>query len=306
MALSAVSRAWRCAAVTLGFGFATLPAHAGTPEDGRRAYDGGNFTDAMGIWADLSRQGDAQAEFGLGLLYDLGNGTQANPQTAFFWYNAAAEAGLPAAEFNVAAMYDAGRGVAQSSENAAVWYAKAASHGHHRAQYDLGLLYEQGVGVPRNPGAAAAWLRDAAEGGISAARQRLKTLKASIHDQPTGELSPVTPVSPAKNATLVPLGHDLSVELVWTAPAEVRPVHYQVQVRELGGSTLRTVFTASVDETATVVTVPGDADFYVWNVDAVARDGTRALGDWTWFSVGTPQGKEQSVASAPEAPRIGH
>ncbi len=306
MALTPACRGRCFAAALLACGLPWVAAHAATPDDGRRAYDAGHFTDAMGIWAELSRRGNAEAEFGLGLLYDLGNGTPANPATAFFWYLAAAEDGLPEAEFNVAAMYDSGRGVAQSAEIAAVWYAKAAAHGHHRAQFDLGLLYEQGVGVPRNPGAAAAWMRDAAAGGITAAGDRLKALEATIPDKPAGGLTAVTLVSPPRNATLPLPGKAASVELVWSAPPEPRPVHYEVQVRELGSSTLQTVFTASVTETATLVPLPANADFYVWNVSTVGRDGSHAVGDWNWFTVGTPPDSQQSMASVPGATHSGH
>jgi hypothetical protein len=344
-------RACRFAAGMVVLGVYTMPATAATPEEGRRAYDAGHFTDAMGIWSALSRQGNAEAEFGLGLLYDLGNGTPEDPETAFFWYKAAADAGLPAAEFNIAAMYDSGRGVAQSTENAALWYAKAAAHEHHRAQFDLGLLYERGEGVPRNPDAAAAWFRKSAEGGLPAAAARLKALTTAASNQtppnqtppnqtppdharpdhtrpdhtrpdhthpdhtpsnqtpwgrPSGPMAAVTLASPARNAVVTLTGDGPTVELVWVGPAEPQPTHYEVQVRELGGPTLRTVFAASVSETATFVHLPANSDFYVWNVNTVGRDGTSAPGDWNWFTVGPPASSEQSIASAPGASNPHH
>ena len=295
MALTA-PRACHYAAGMLLFGFCSMPVQAATPEDGRRAYDAGHFTDAMGIWSELSKQGNAEAEFGVGLLYDLGNGTPEDPQAAFFWYKLAADADLPEAEFNVAAMYDSGRGVAQSSASAALWYAKAAAHGHHRAEYALGLLYADGDGVPRNPEAAAAWLHKAAQGGLPAAADRIRTLQAD----PTGradKLTPVTLTSPARDVIFAPTGTNITVPLVWTAPAEAKPVHYEIQVRELGGPKMRTVLTASSTETATLVQLPANPNFYVWNVSTVARDGSRAPGDWGWFSIGPASQSGQSMAS---------
>ncbi len=277
-----------------------MPAGAVTPEDGRRAYDAGRFTDAMGIWAELSRQGNAEAALGLGWLYDLGNGTPASSETAFVWYMTAAEAGLPAASFNVATMYDSGRGVAQSRELAALWYAKAAVRGHHRAQFDLGLLYEQGDGVPRNRDAAASWLRQAADGGLAAAATRLKALAGAAEHRPGGQLVAAALSAPARDANLALTNENPAVELVWLAPAQPQPVHYEVQVRELGGPTLRTVFIGSFSETATLVRLPMAADFYVWNVDTVGQNGSHASSDWGWFSVGAPAPSEQSVASIPE------
>lgn len=289
----------RCfVAGALLLGFRSVPANAATPEEGRRAYDAGHFTDAMGIWAELSRLGNAEAELGLGLLYDLGNGTQQNSQTAFLWYNAAAEAGLPAAEFNVAAMYDSGRGVAQSNQNAALWYAKAAAHGHHRAQFALAQLYEHGEGVPQNPDLATAWLRDAADGGLPAAAVRLQALARSPNTRPSGPLTAVALVSPVRNATLALTGANLAVELVWTATLQPQPVHYEVQVRQLDGPTLRTIYTASMAHSATIVPMAASSNFYVWNVDTVGQDGTHVPGDWNWFSIEAEARSDQSMASA--------
>ena len=303
MALSARA-ACRLATGMLLLGLCSMSAVAATPEDGRRAYDAGHFSDALGIWAELSRAGNAEAEFGLGLLYDLGNGTAQDPETAFFWYKTAAEAGFPEAEFNVAAMYDSGRGVKQSVDNAALWYARAAARGHLRAQYDLGLLYDQGEGVPSNPDAAAAWLRKAAGGGLAAAASRLKLLQATAAPRPSGQLVGATLAVPTRNAALTLADGNPAVELVWQAPAEPQPVHYEVQI--LGGPNLKPVFSASLVTTATVAHLPANADFYLWKVDTVGQDGAEAPADWSWFSTNPATGPHQSVASAPEASHAGH
>ena len=303
MALSARA-ACRLAAGMLLMGLWAMPAVAATSEEGRRAYDAGHFSDALGIWAELSQAGNAEAEFGLGLLYDLGNGTAQDPETAFFWYKTAAEAGLPEAEFNVAAMYDSGRGVAQSADNAAAWYARAAARGHLRAEYDLGLLYDQGVGVPRNPDAAAAWLRSAAGGGLAAAASRLKLLQATAAPRPNGRLVEATLAVPTRNAALTLADGNPTVELVWQAPAEPQPVHYEIQI--LGGPNLKPVFSASVVTTATVARLPPNADFYLWKVETVGKDGAVASADWSWFSASPATGPHQSIASAPEASHAGH
>jgi hypothetical protein len=288
-----------CIAIALS---AAAGSGATTSEDGRRAYDAGHFSDAMGIWSELSRQGNAEAAFGLGLLYDLGNGTPEDAAAAFSWYQVAAQAGLPTAEFNVAAMYDSGRGVPRDAEKAALWYAKAAAHGHHRAQYDLGLLYADGEGVPRNPDAAAAWLHEASAGGITAAQERLRTL---AHDRPTGALLPVTLASPSKNETLPLTGQGQPAELVWLAPAEPEPVHYEIEVREIGGSTIETIFRAQLTTTAVSVALPPRPGFYVWNVDTVGPTGIHVPGVWNWFSVGAPAPSPGTALGAAPAPAPG-
>jgi hypothetical protein len=271
---------------------AALSAQAATPEDGRRSYDAGRFTDAMGIWAELSREGNAEAAYGIGMLYDLGNGTKEDPSAAFAWYKVAAEAGISAAEFNVGAMYDAGRGVAHDSASAASWYARAAARGHGRAEFDLGLLYEQGDGVPRNPDAAAAWFRDAGKAGIAAAGRRLKSLPGSLADKP----EPVNLTAPDRDAKLGLSANNPDVELVWTAPPEPWPARYEVEVRDFNGPDMPIVFDAIVTETADLVRLPMQAAFYVWNVVTIGPDGSRTPSDWDWFSVNP---SSQALASAP-------
>jgi hypothetical protein len=302
----ALSVTWvRCFPVcVLLLGACAIPVQAASPEDARRSYDAGHFADAMGIWAELSRDGNAEAAFGIGLMYDVGNGTEEDPRTAFFWYMKAAEAGLPAAEFNVAAMYDSGRGVAQNSADAALWYAKAAAHGHLRAEYDLALLYQQGDGVPHNPDAAAAWFRAAADGGLREAGVRLKALEAQAAvkrsvDRPT----PVSLVSPERNATVQITTDTPGVELVWVAPPESQPVRYEVQVYELSSSNMPAVLSASVTATATLARLPVHPDFYVWNVEAVARNGSRVSSQWNWFSVGPAAAAGRSVSALSGPPR---
>ena len=59
---------------------------AATADDGQRAYDAGRFEDAHRIWTALLKLG-AEAQAGLGLLYDLGQGTPREPATAYAWYD---------------------------------------------------------------------------------------------------------------------------------------------------------------------------------------------------------------------------
>jgi hypothetical protein len=295
LALSIVRRsaaAHRCAWLTGTLLIPALAAQAATPEDARRAYDAGRFTDAMGIWAQLSTQGNAEAAYGIGMLYDLGNGTREDPSAAFSWYKVAAEAGMPAAEFNVGAMLDAGRGVAQDYASAANWYARAAAHGHSRAQFNLGMLYEYGEGVPLNRVAAAVWYRLAAAGGISTAVSRPKPPAAPA----TGAIMPtaVTLTAPEQDAKVSLTKDSPNVELVWSAPPEPWPARYEVQVRDLNSSDLPVVFDRMVEETAVLAKVPDKSAFYVWNVVTIGPDGSRLASDWHWFSASA---STQSLAS---------
>ena len=144
---------------------------------GQSAYAAGRFVEALRIWRPLAESGDPRAAFGLGLLYDLGEGVGQDAAAAYVWYRTAAEAGVGPAEFNIAVMCDSGVGTARNAAEAAVWYARAAAHGIARAEYNLAQLYAAGDGVPRNLDVAKAWYAAAAADGLSAASSKLASLR---------------------------------------------------------------------------------------------------------------------------------
>jgi TPR repeat protein len=124
----------------------------------QRAYDAGRFEEARSTWAPLAEAGDPEAQAGLGLLYDLGQGVPRDAAKAYSWYKRAADAGLARALFNVAVMHDSGTGVPRDTAQAATWYARAAARGHGRAQYNLApamasrrTLPKRSSGIARPP-----------------------------------------------------------------------------------------------------------------------------------------------------------
>ena len=65
----------------------------------------------------LAENGDAEAQFGLGVCYSTGNGVQQSYSDAVKWYRMAAEQGNSAAQSNLGACYMNGNGVQQSYGN---------------------------------------------------------------------------------------------------------------------------------------------------------------------------------------------
>lgn len=57
----------------------------------------------------------------------------------------------------------------------------AAEQGDAQAQFGLAALYERGLGVPQNFRRAISWYRKAARQGYGPARNKLRTLGASLH-----------------------------------------------------------------------------------------------------------------------------
>ena len=84
-------------------------------------------------------QGDADAQYELGIMYAEGRGVPQNDAVAFAWYRQAAEAGVAAAQFNVGLMYSAGRGVPRDEAEAVTWYQQAAAQGLAEEAIDAGL-----------------------------------------------------------------------------------------------------------------------------------------------------------------------
>ncbi len=68
-----------------------------------------------------------------------------------------AEQGDAAAQYNLGVMYYGGYGVPQDYAEAVRWYRKAAEQGNAPAQYNLGVMYHTGQGVPQDYVYAHMW-----------------------------------------------------------------------------------------------------------------------------------------------------
>src|ERR1044071_6792135 len=110
------------------------------------------FSDEKNNVEDLYRaaeNGNIEAQYNLGWLYEEGEGTEKNLEVAFHWYQKAAENGNINAQYNLGYLYERGEGTEKNLEKAFYWYQKAAENGNLNAQYNLGYLYEKGEGIER-------------------------------------------------------------------------------------------------------------------------------------------------------------
>lgn len=90
----------------------------------------------------------------------------------------AAEQGNAAAEFNLGVMYENGQGVRQDYVQAVQWYRKASEQGDAQAQYNLGLMYYDGRGVRQDLALAQEWLGKACQNGDQNSCDNDQRLKA--------------------------------------------------------------------------------------------------------------------------------
>lgn len=98
--------------------------------------------------------------------FDSGNYTK-----AFQWYTKAAEQGDAGAQFDLGVMYGKGEGVLQDYKQAVKWYTKAAEQGHARAQSNLATMYYAGNGVLQDLVTAYAWANIASAGGAGSKKR---------------------------------------------------------------------------------------------------------------------------------------
>ena len=126
-----------------------------------------------------AKQGDAEAQFCLGLLYGEGRGVPQDYKQAVHWYTKAAEQGYAEAQYNLGIMYVSGDGVPKDYKQAVYWFKKAAEQGYAEAQFNLGVSYYNGQGIPQNYKFAYAWSSLAAAQGNEHAKKN-RTLAASF------------------------------------------------------------------------------------------------------------------------------
>ena len=140
-------------------------AAAGPLEDGNAAYRRGDYAAAMQILRPLAEQGNAIAQYNLGVMYEHGQGVAQNYAEAVKQYRLAADQGLAYAQNNLGHMYDEGRGVAENYPNALKWYRLAADQGSPDAQHKIGFLFALGYGVPQSDVEAVKWFQLATDRG---------------------------------------------------------------------------------------------------------------------------------------------
>ena len=112
-----------CAGFTLGL---TAPAWAGFDE-GEAAYQRGDYATAIREWRPLAKQGVADAQYNLGVMYGEGLGVPQDYAKAVGWWRKAAEQGHATAQYNLGVAYHNGEGVPQNYAQAHMWYNLAAS-----------------------------------------------------------------------------------------------------------------------------------------------------------------------------------
>lgn len=156
----------------------------------------------------LAQQGNAEAQYHLGMMFNNGIGVDKNPNKAFEWFQRSADGGDPLGAYKLGCYYygqfkgvvpvdekkalesklvaaRAGYSLAQIDvgmsfyhlekyDEALRWWEEAAAQGEPRALYGLSVSYKEGKAVPRDIARAYAYFKLAklaSEGRINANAQ---------------------------------------------------------------------------------------------------------------------------------------
>lgn len=165
--------------VICALNFLVCPAIAGDLENGMQFYGSKNYSKAVKSFKTAADQGNAMAQYNLGLMYAKGEGLAQDYQQALFWLRKAAEQGVALAAYNLAVMHDNGLGVARDYPQAITWYRKAAEQGVALAYFNLGVMYDNGLGIAQDYPQAVSSYRTAAERGIAQAQYNLAVMYES-------------------------------------------------------------------------------------------------------------------------------
>ena len=200
------------------------PVAAGqTFDEAVAAYDRGDYATAVRGFLVHAEQGDATAQYKLGVMYNYGWGVPedegrscalvpagcraglrpcaAQPRChvhqwarafsrdeaeAVRWYRLAADQGNAGAQLNLGFMYASGEGVLKDEAEAVRWYRLAADQGNARAQSNLGVMYASGEGVLKDEAEAVRWYRLAADQGNARAQFNLGFMYAKRRGRSQG------------------------------------------------------------------------------------------------------------------------
>jgi uncharacterized protein len=175
-------------ALVLSMSLAT-PVVAGPSEDAAAAYQRGDYATTLRLLLPLADQGDALAQFNLGVMYGKGQGVPQDYAEAVRWYRKAADQGNAQAQSNLGGAYDNGKGVPQDYAEAVKWYRKAADQGAALAQFNLGLMYNVGKGVPQDYVQAHKWYNLAAS-RLPASEAKNRDMAVKYRDGIAAKMTP--------------------------------------------------------------------------------------------------------------------
>lgn len=117
----------------------------------------------------LAEKGNAEAQYKVGEMYELGKSVPKDIQNALIWYEKAADQGHTKAGYKILYLEIQANGLNDFSKTQLGVLRQEAASGNPDAQYFLGKMYATGVGVPKSLNNALTWLNKATFNGVAEA-----------------------------------------------------------------------------------------------------------------------------------------
>ncbi len=160
--------------------FLVAPAWAQDHSNDLEVTQSTDFATSLSEWRKMAEQGQAIAQYNLGIIYEYGRGVKQNDVEAVKWYRKASVQGVSVAQYKLGVMYDNGWGVPPSDTEAVKWYSDAAEQGHPLAQHDLAFMYAAGSGIAQDHVRAYMWLNVAIANGNSLMIKHLNSVSGKL------------------------------------------------------------------------------------------------------------------------------
>ena len=159
-------------------------------DDAVDAYTRGEYAAAVRLYRPLAEQGNAEAQWRLGFMYEQGKGVPQDYSEAAKWYRLAAEQGNAPAQLGLGTLYYNGRGVPQDDAEAVKWYRLAAEQGDAEAHNNLGVMYANGKGVPQDIVQAYKWFSIGASKSAASDQPKDRIEAAQNRDLAASQMTP--------------------------------------------------------------------------------------------------------------------
>ena len=125
--------------------------------DGINALDSGDYATALREFRAAADNGNAEAQFRLGYMNQVGGGVPVDDVQAVTWYKKAAVSGHAGAQAYLGGIYADGFAVLQDHEESVKWFQMAADQGDALGQLSLGVAYTNGRGTGQDYLLAYMW-----------------------------------------------------------------------------------------------------------------------------------------------------
>lgn len=173
-------------------------------QKGWKAYSSTDYEAALSEWQELADAGDANACYGMGLLYGNGFGVDMNDELSLKYYTIAAEKGHAEAQYNLGVMHQNGWGVPINEKEGMKWYRLAADQGVVGAQLGLGRVYAMDYMDTYDPVEAYKWFSIAAVFGDLDAKTKVEFLETRMTPEQIGEAKAATKAWTDSHKSLLP------------------------------------------------------------------------------------------------------